>query len=279
MPKETAGGVKRVAVYIEYVLLDNIVIDYLLLKYTFKLVGGKSGFRRLFFCAFLGAAFAAAMPLVPMPLWASVPVKALFSAALVWAAGSYATKKSYFLSFAVFNLYTFLLGGSVTGIFNLFALPLDREYSVGLIVLAAYVSIRLMHKGVAVLYRRKNVYAYVSDCEITLNGTTVRAKGFLDTGNNLYDSKTDSPVVICSRSVAFRLSDNFRNKLGGRKMKIVTAAGESEITVFKIDRLKIYNGDKANIYDNVLLGVAGAAFRDGGYDLIIHSEMIGGLGC
>lgn len=270
---------KCVAVYIEYVLLDNIIIDYLLLKYTFKLVRGKSGFWRLLFCAFLGAAFAAVLPLVPMPLWASVPVKVFFSAALVWAAGRYATKKSYFLSFAVFNLYTFLLGGSVTGIFNLFRLPLDKEYSVGLVILAAYLSVKLMHRGVTALYRRKNIYAYVSDCEVTLNGQTVRVKGFLDTGNRLYDKETDAPVVICSKNVAFRLSDNFKNKLGGKKLKIATAIGVDEITVFKIDRLKIYNGDKANIFDNVLLGVARAAFREGGYDLIIHSEMIGGSSC
>ena len=182
------------AVYIEYVLLDNIIIDYLLLKYTFKLVRGKSGFWRLFFCAVLGAAFAAILPLVALPGWAAIPIKIAFSAALVWAAGNYATKKSYIFSFIVFNLYTFLLGGSVTGIFNIFGLPLDREYSVGLVIAAAYGLIRLTHKGVEAVYRRRNIYAYVSECEITLNGQTIKAKGFLDTGNRLYDRETDTPV-------------------------------------------------------------------------------------
>ena len=267
------------AVYIEYVLLDNIIIDYLLLKYTFKLVRGKSGFWRLFFCAVLGAAFAAILPLVALPGWAAIPIKIAFSAALVWAAGNYATKKSYIFSFIVFNLYTFLLGGSVTGIFNVFGLPLDREYSVGLVIAAAYGLIRLTHRGVEAVYRRRNIYAYVSECEITLNGQTIKAKGFLDTGNRLYDRETDTPVVICSKSIAFRLSNNFKTRLGGKKIKIVTAAGTDEITVFKIDSLKIYNGDKANIYDNVLLGVARTAFRESGYDLIIHSEMVGGTVC
>ncbi len=270
---------KGVAVYIEYVLLDNIIIDYLLLKYTFKLLGGESGFWRLFFCACMGAAFAALLPLVSLPLWASLPIKALFAAGLVWAAGKFGTKRSYFLSLAVFHLYTFLLGGSVTGIFNLFSLPLDREYSVGLVILAAYLLVKLMHKGVRLLYRRKNVFAYVSDCEISFRGRTVRAKGFLDTGNRLYDRETEAPVVICSKSVAFELSDNLRVKLGGKPLKIATAAGTDEITVFKIDSLKIYRGDKANIFNNVLLGVAKTAFRDGGYDLILHSEMIGGTPC
>lgn len=49
--------------------------------------------------------------------------------------------------------------------------------------------------------------------------------------------------------------------------------------VFKIDKLKIYNKDKVNIFDNVLLGVTRRAFAEGGYDLILHSEFIGGLLC
>ena len=73
----------------------------------------------------------------------------------------------------------------------------------------------------------------------------MRAKGFLDTGNRLYDRETDAPVVICSKSVAFELSDNLRVKLGGKPLKIATAAeavdrvsAEKELTTelaFRID--------------------------------------------
>lgn len=281
MPAErkVGGKVRILAVYIEYVLLDNIIIDYLLLKYTFLLVRGESGFWRLLFCSFLGAAFAAAMPLLSLPQYFAIPIKIIFSMALVFAAGKFRTKKNYLLSLVAFNLYTFLLGGSVTGIFNLFHLPLDREYSVGLIVLAAYLLIKLAHKGVTLLYRRKNICACISDCEIELNGQKVKTKGFLDTGNNLYDTESNLPVVVCSKSVAFALTDGFKNKIPGKYIKISTAVGADKMLVFKIDKLKIYNKDKVNIFDNVLLGVTRRAFAEGGYDLILHSEFIGGLLC
>ena len=51
-------------VYIEYVLIDNFIIDYLMLKATFNLTGMPVKKRRLFLCAFLGAAIALMYPLM-----------------------------------------------------------------------------------------------------------------------------------------------------------------------------------------------------------------------
>lgn len=266
-------------VYIEYVLIDNIVIDYLLLKYTFLLTRSKSGFWRLLFCAAAGAAFAAVLPLVPLPPIITAVIKIIFSLCLVGAGGKFPNLRSFLIAFAAFNLYTFLLGGGVIGIFNLFSLPYDKEYSVGLIVGSAYLLIKLLHKAVMLLYRRKNVYSYISDCEITLGGVTVKAAGFFDTGNRLYDNATNTPVVICSKNVAFKLTDNFKNKIDAKYINIATATGEDKILVFKIDKIKIYNGDKANIFNNVMLGVTRTAFKESGYDLILHSEFGGGAAC
>ena len=53
-------------VYIEYVLIDNFVIDYLLLKATFAVTGYPYSKGRLFLCAFLGSLFALLYPLIPV---------------------------------------------------------------------------------------------------------------------------------------------------------------------------------------------------------------------
>ena len=51
-------------VYIEYVLIDNFIIDYLLLKTSLALSGVMVKRARLFFCAFLGAGFALLLPVI-----------------------------------------------------------------------------------------------------------------------------------------------------------------------------------------------------------------------
>lgn len=271
-------GVRCLQVYIEYVLIDNVVIDYLLLKYTFLLTRSKSGFWRLLFCAVCGAAFAAVMPLLPLPFWLSTVIKVVFSLFLVGAGAKFPSIKSFIISFTAFNLYTFLLGGGVIGIFNLFALPLDKEYSVGLIIGGAYLIIKLVHKGVTFFYRKRAVYSCLNDCEITLGGVTVKATGFFDTGNRLY-GEGNTPVIICSPSVAYKLTDGFKNKIAAKYITVATAVGVDKLPVFKIDEIKIYNGDKANIYNNVMLGISKKAFKEDGYELILHSEFNGGALC
>ena len=62
-------------VYIEYVLIDNFVIDYLLLKTTFSLARAKVKRGRLAVCATLGAAISLFYPLIEGVLAVSIPLK------------------------------------------------------------------------------------------------------------------------------------------------------------------------------------------------------------
>ena len=265
-------------VYIELVFIDNLIIDYLLLKYTFLLTKSRSGFWQLLFCAVLGASFATLLPVIKLNILLITLIKLTFSLCLVYVGARFYNLKSYLLSVLVFNMYTFLLGGGIISIFNLLCLPYNKDYSVGIILGIFYVLIKIIHKIILIIYKRKNIYAYLSDCELSLGNVTVKATGFLDTGNRLYDNQTQCPVVICSKKVAFELTDNLKNKINARYIKITTAIGEDKILVFKIDNLKIYNKDKPNIFNNIMLGVSKKPFVEGEYDLILHSEL-GGIRC
>ena len=64
-------------VYIEYAILDNFVIDWILLKATLSLTGRTAKKGRLFICSFIGAIFALITPLVYFNLVLSFFVKVL----------------------------------------------------------------------------------------------------------------------------------------------------------------------------------------------------------
>ena len=57
-------GDKSVTVYIEYVIIDNIIIDYFMLKVSLSLTGTPFRKRRLFLCAVIGAFIALLYPLL-----------------------------------------------------------------------------------------------------------------------------------------------------------------------------------------------------------------------
>ena len=54
----------NMTVYIEYVIIDNFIIDYLLLKTSLVLSGANAQRARLLFCAVLGVGFSLLLPII-----------------------------------------------------------------------------------------------------------------------------------------------------------------------------------------------------------------------
>ncbi len=255
-------------VYIEYAVLDNFIIDWLLFRYTLLLVGVKGKKGRLFLCALFGTAFAVALPLSALPFWAELLLKMLSGLLLVLWLARYPSVKKYFAAVGVFLLLTFLTGGALTALFQLFP-TIDTELCVGMILGGTWGIASGSYRALRFLYRRKEVYRYVLDCELTLKGKTVFARGFVDTGNRLYDG--DRAVAICSARFALALTDDFTER---KYIEVGTVNGREKILAFPIDRLLIYRGDKPNIYENITLGLTDRTDFDA-YDVLLPSVVAG----
>lgn len=261
-------------VYLEYVILDNFVIDYLLLKASHKIVGVTAKKRRLLFCAFLGALIALVYPLTESFFVISFLLKISCGLILSLASAKFRSVKEASYTVAVFFGLTFLSGGAITGIFGLLGIAYSSEISIALMIIPAYAVIKGAAGIVAVIYKRRTEHAYLYDIKLCLNGEKVSAVGFMDTGNGVYDG--DSPVLFCSKSVAEKLCfSNLANRVKLKRITVATVNGTEEKICFKLDRLEIYNESKANIFNNVTVCVSlGAA--DIGYDVILHPALIDG---
>ncbi len=259
-------------VYIEYVLIDNFIIDYLMLKASFTLTATAATRGRLLFCAFLGAIFALFYPLISVHTAILTVIKICFGLLLVIIAGRFSSKKAFYITAVAFFSYTFLTGGAVIGIFNILGLPYSTEYSVALMVIPVYFIFKGLTGVVQYLYRQKNVNCYIRDIEITAFNITKRAKGFYDTGNDVYDG--DCPVIVCGQGFAKNFIGGNVRALKLKKLRINTVNGEKENIAFKIEQIKIYNGDEPNIFNNITLCVAGRSVGNG-YDVILHPALLG----
>ena len=259
-------------VYIEYAVLDNFIIDWLLFRYTLLFLGLKVRKGRLFFCALAGTAFAVALPLVVLPGWAELALKGISGALLVLWLAKYPSARKYCAALGVFFLLTVLTGGALTAFFNLFQVNHSAQYCVGLISLGAWLISFGAYRAIRRLYRRREIYRGIVDCEITANGKTVSAKGFVDTGNRLYDG--DRAVAICSGAFAASLGVTKEEKY----IEVGTVNGREKIPVCKIERLLIYRGDKPNIYENITLGMTERA-EFGAYDLLLPAAVAGEETC
>ena len=260
-------------VYIEYVLIDNLVIDYLLLKATLSLTGINYKKGRLFLCAIFGAMVALIYPLIKIKTISTL-IRFLCGFILTAGAVKYASKKSYLINTAVFFLFTFLTGGAIIGIFTLFNMDYSAEYSIALMFIPVYFILRAITEVIKYIYRRKDVVSLTYSIFITIFGKTVSCKGFLDTGNGLYDG--DNPVIVCGKRFFLDLIGNNFHRAKLKKIVVNTVSGKTENFAVTLDELKIYIGDEPNIFNNVTLCVASAGVGEG-YDVILHPALLEGI--
>ena len=234
-------------VYIEYVLIDNLVIDCLLLKYAYKLTGVQTKKTRLILSASFGAIFALLYPLIESKGVLFSLVKICVGVIMVLLGAKFESGKKAYITTAVFYLLTFALGGTITAVCTAFNIR-SSETLISLIILPAYLLLNSLGEVIKVIYRRKNVLGFTYDITLTLGNKTVSALGFLDTGNNAYFK--DKPMIFCSVDILNTLID------GGKipktyKTEINTLSGSQSKTVIILDRLEIYIGGIKNIYNNV----------------------------
>ncbi len=257
-------------VYIEYVLIDNFVIDYLLLKATFTLLKKKYKKGRLFFCAFLGAFLALTFPLVQILPVLLTFLKIISGLLLVLLAKSYRTAKDYFLSAITFFVLTFSLGGILLGVFSIFGVKEMGEILIATIFIPAYILLSGLVRGMRFIVKRKTFYPFLLKCEIVFREKKIEFIGFLDTGNGLY--LKDEPIVVIGRRAFLKLIDKEFPKMEYVGYK--TVMGNSKMPTFTVDKLLIYLSEEPNIIYNARVGVARHGEKED-YDLILHPALIG----
>ena len=257
-------------VYIEYVLIDNFVIDYLLLKATFAITGSNFSRWRLFLCAFLGAGFALVLPLLQFNQIIVGAIKVAFGLIMVAIAVKHRSKKEFYINLVVFFALTFATGGIIIGVFMLFGLNYSAEISIAVMVIPVYLVIRALTGVVKFIYRRKSVMTGVCETEICVYGNSKKGKGFFDTGNALYDG--ESPVIVCGVAFAKGLIDGALTK-PIRRIRVQTVAGAKQLTAIKTEWVKIYISDKLHIFNNVTLCVTKNSVG-AGYDVILHPDLL-----
>ena len=258
-------------VYIEYVIIDNLIIDYLMLKATFALTGYPCVRGRLLLCAILGAVIALIYPILKINGVILTLVKICSGLLIVLLSSKFSSLRRFYITAVIFFGYTFLLGGAVIGIFSLFGIDYSSENSVALMVIPVYFILRALSEVIKFIYHRKSVVMYSYKIKAVLYDNTVNGVGFLDTGNGLYDG--DDPVIVIGKEFFYKLAGQNLPKIKLRKITVNTVSGKTQSPLFKLDKLLIYFSDKPNIYNSVTVCVANACVGEG-YDVILHPALL-----
>ena len=271
-------------VVVEYVLMDNFVIDWALLFSTNKILKVPISKSLLCLSAFLGAVFAVFSPLLNVSGVLIILAKLMVAFLMVFV-GTFSFYK-LFLRFVCFVLLTFLFGGSLIAVCYFLDLsviaganliyfsqiPIGSVLGIG--ILFVFFVIGLFKK----LYSHARHAKYTYKVLLTINNKTQQLSGFFDSGNTL-KTKNDIPIIILKEEELkrwFNFDDRLRMVMGNfsgvkiknpQKMEISGVGMKTKILVFDADNLKIENRNY-----KVAVGIDNSRrFKD--FSLLLNNKM------
>lgn len=268
-------------IVVEYALIDNIVINFLIIYLSALILRLDKGKLRLVFAACFGAAFSLITPLLTLPLWLSIIYKILLGLVIARLGLKTSGFKKNTLAFSVFLIMTAAVGGACMGIVFLFGGKIENgfltvyemELPVGVVLLASLLVCFGIGKVINAIGRRKLLGNFIFQGEILNKGKTTKFDVFLDSGNTLFDPITKKPVLIVELSIFSKIFDVPFEKIITKKVDETeienshyitygTATGQSKMLVCEVEKFCVSTGNKnTKKFQDVAVGLSLVKFQ------------------
>lgn len=309
---------KALVVYIDLIFLANLCIDGILLALTAWMRRLKPRWWRLSLSAAVGAMYVVMMFVPELTFLFTFLIKFGLSLMMLWIAFGFVSLQSYLRNLASFYMVNFAAAGGIIGFHYLLqnsgelfsgiwytasgGLTFDLKIGFWFTCIVFFLVI-LIFKGVQTNRR------HVEDRETLLGHVTVYigdrsiiCTGLLDTGNQLSDPLTRTPVMVMEASLwEAELPPAWCKKLAeGEPDKLIMELGDTDfiwqdrlrlvpyrgvnrgaafMLALKPDYVRIELGGKEYMSTKVLVGFDGGTLSsEGAYRAIIHPSLTEGDG-
>lgn len=272
-------------VYIEYVLLDNLIINWLIMLATLYLTKKKRVIKRLILTDLIATTCSVVMPWITVNAGILFLLKIALGLLLVGLFSTYRNPKEYVITFFIFLSITFLFGGMCFGIISMLGLKatmsgimlLGFELPISLFMLAVLLYAWLVIKLIKYFKKRAPIENMYYDMILYFEDKKVMCKGFLDTGNKLR-SKNNSGLLIVGMNTFCKLFDNinYMDLCQGKKVlensyyiDVKAVGSTSKMLVTTVDKVEIFTPDKVSTIEHKDIGLAMTNFHE--FDCILGS--------
>jgi stage II sporulation protein GA (sporulation sigma-E factor processing peptidase) len=193
-------------VYLDVLLMENLVINYLILWVTGKFARIKSMSLRLFLGSLAGAAYVVLLVMFPdIGFYYSIPAKLLLSLLIVAIAFAPVNIGSFIKTLIIFYMVTFVFAGASfaslylnnTGGFVrngiIYVFWTSKWATVALAILTAIIVLRVFWEIAQYKLAKARLLRTVG---ISFDDRKADFSALVDTGNSLHDPVTNLPVVV-----------------------------------------------------------------------------------
>lgn len=295
-------------VYIDVIFLFNVLVDGALLWTTAW--ARRMDFRwwRLACSAVIGGSYAVMLFFPPLSFLFTFAVKFMLSLIMLLAAFGFGGLQHFLRNLGVFYLINFVAAGAVLGLayfwqsssefMNGILVSRGVSVSLPLLLFAIPFAVWVFRQVIGGLKRKQELTSFMAKVVVHIDDFTSSCTGLIDTGNQLYDPLTKTPVMVMEASQwseqipeawmqKIRKSevDQLVTSIGTEpfvwqdRLRLVPYRGVNRNTQFmlaiKPDRVIISTEEKQIEAMKVLIGLDGGKLSsDNAYQAIIHPTLL-----
>lgn len=306
------GKDTAVIVYLDLIFLVNFVIDGALMLTTAWTAKTRVPIWRIGASAFIGATYVIFMLFPALSFLFTMGIKFLFSLLMIVTAFGFGSLQRflrhlgifYLINFAaagaVFGFYYFLLSGSevLNGILYSHTGGIPFGLNAGMLIFVLPLGFWLFMRIFRTVKQKENLLQYMAEVQVKIGDFLYSCSGLVDTGNQLYDPLTKTPVMVIEALEwkEFIPEDWMKRIKEAETDRILSAMGENEfiwqdrlrlvpyrgvnrgtqfMLAIKPDQVTVSYNDKQVETQKVLIGLDGGTLSpDGSYHAIIHPMLL-----
>ncbi len=273
-------------VYADILLTVNLIVDFILLKITLKILKITPKTVRLVLASFIGALFSLYIFLPQSPILIEILVQFLMSCTLVLICIGFGTPKRFFRSVLTLFCVTLIYGGSMIALWQLFRPSgMVINNSVVYFNISPVILILSTVLGYFLYIVFSKIFAVSSKsakrCNMNIYalGKRVGVTAIIDTGNSLTDIFSSSEIIIVDLSVAKTLFGEISIETDPllatryRTIPCHTVSGNSIMDGFRCDMGEIYLEDKTISLSNPIIAISKTPIRED-YSAILNPKIL-----
>lgn len=296
-------------VFLDIIFLVNVLIDGALLWATARTRSLRFRWWRLAAAAVLGGVYVVFLFFPPLSFLYTLGVKVTLSLLMLLTAFGFGGLQHFARNTAAFYAVNFAAAGAILGLYyirdssdDVLSGLVDArviEPLPAIVLLGLALGFWLFRKVLQTAKRKQEVEQFIAQVEVRIGDVSASCAGLIDTGNQLYDPLTKTPVMVMEAAqwgdhipeawlhqirraevdqiiAAIGTDDAF---MWQDRLRLVPYRGVNRNTQFmlaiKPDRVIITSGDKRIEAMKVLVGLDGGSLSaDQAYQAIIHPALL-----
>ena len=292
-------------IYIDVVLIENLLMNYIILFATGVILKIKIKHIRLILASLVGAIYTIIAYISALRIYSNIFLKFILSLIIIYIAFNPKSVKKLFKFTLIFYLTSFVFGGAAFALIYIVK-PQDILRNNGLVLntnslktifISAIIAFAIIIIGFKVVKNKISAKDMYCNINIILNQKEIETKAMIDTGNFLKEPITNTPVIVVEHTLLYdcmpkEILNHLETILGGDFSEIPDKVREEYISRLKVipfsslgkqngmllgikaDKVIIKSDEEEKENDNVIIGIYNKSLtKRGEYRALLGIEL------